>query len=42
MTSMPFGVEVFTENLTSGIKVINCACSIVFVAVDEQGSKRKL
>mgnify|MGYP001547377525 CR=1 FL=1 len=41
-TSMTFGVEVFSENLISGIKVINCACSIVFVAVDEQGNKRKL
>jgi len=35
-------VEVFSENLISGNKVINCACSIVFVAVDEQGNKRKL
>jgi len=41
-TSMGFKVEVYSENLTSGNRVLNCACNMVFVAVDENGSKRNL
>jgi len=41
-TSMTFKVEVYSENLTTGKSVLNCACSIVFVAVDENGNKRKI
>ena len=41
-TSMGFKVEVYSENLTSGNRVLNCACNIVFVAVDENGIKRNV
>ena len=41
-TSMVFKVEVYSENLTSGNRVLNCACDLTFVAVDENGRKRNL
>jgi acyl-CoA hydrolase len=41
-TSMGFKVEVYSENLTTGNRVLNCECNMVFVAVDEKGVKRKL
>lgn len=41
-TSMTFHVEVLSENLKTGTRVINCQCDIVFVAVDKEGNKRSL
>ena len=41
-TSMTFRLEVYSENLTSGLEKLNCSCQMVFVAVDENGKKRSI
>jgi len=38
-TSMRIHVEVSSENLIEQIKKDNCACDIVFVAIDKNGKK---
>ena len=38
-TSMRIHVEVSSENLIEQVKKDNCACDIVFVAIDQHGKK---
>lgn len=41
-TSIRMHVTVCSENLVSNRRLENCACDIVFVAVDKQGNKQKI
>ena len=41
-TSIRIHVNVSSENLIDKIKKQNCACDIVFVAIDEDGKKSKI
>ncbi|MDB4643522.1 hypothetical protein OAF48_03640 [Flavobacteriaceae bacterium] len=41
-TSIRILVNVSSENLIDKIKKQNCACDIVFVAIDEDGKKSKI
>ena len=36
---MRINVEVSSENLIEQVKKLNCACDIVFVAIDQEGNK---
>ena len=39
-TSMTLEIRVCSENLTKRKELVNCTCSMVFVAVDSDGKKR--
>jgi acyl-CoA hydrolase len=41
-TSMNIFIQVESENLRIGTRMPNCSCTMVFVAMDEEGKKRKV
>jgi acyl-CoA hydrolase len=41
-SSMNIDIEVTSEDLGTGLIVHNCSCTMVFVAIDDEGKKRVL
>jgi len=41
-SSMNIDIEVTSEDLGTGLIVHNCCCTMVFVAIDDEGKKRVL